>query len=92
MSDLRGWLTARLREAPPSLGRRIEQALDRYPLAPDRPIADSLRALADSVLSEATAGGAARDAALTLLAADALVTYACEATAETDPERLAELR
>ena len=33
-------------------------------------------------------GDASREDALTLLAADALMTYACEATAEVDPASL----
>ena len=37
-------------------------------------------------------GDASRDDALTLLAADAFMTYACEAAAELEPGRLGELR
>ena len=37
-------------------------------------------------------GDGSREDALTLLAADALITYACEATAEQGPEGLAEIR
>ncbi|MBI4500113.1 MAG: hypothetical protein HY700_03030 [Gemmatimonadetes bacterium] len=92
MSEARRWLNSRLPEAPPSLRRRIEQALDLHQVPPDHSVADALRAVAAAMLEEAKTGGPARDAALTLLAADALVTYACEVTAETDPARLAELR
>ncbi len=35
---------------------------------------------------------ASHDTALTLLAADALMTFACEAMAEAAPERLEDLR
>ena len=56
------------------------------------PIEQQLRRAADGLLEEAKTGGAGRDTALTLLAADALVTFACEVTAETAPERLGDLR
>ena len=36
-------------------------------------------------------GDASREDALTLLAADALMTYACEAAAENDPAGLGEM-
>jgi len=44
------------------------------------------------LLEEASNGKPARETALTLLAADALVTYACEITAELAPSRLADRR
>jgi hypothetical protein len=37
-------------------------------------------------------GDESREDAITLLTADALITYACEATAEQGPEGLAEIR
>jgi len=52
----------------------------------------TLRRLALMLLEEASNGKPARETALTLLAADALVTYACEITAQSAPSRLAELR
>ena len=67
-------------------------AWERHRMAPAESVADALRTLADALLREAKEGGEARDTALTLLAADALVTYACEAVAEAAPERLGELR
>ena len=51
-----------------------------------------LRSAAEMLLAEAASGPADHDTALTLLAADALVTLACEYVAEHEPERLAELR
>jgi hypothetical protein len=51
-----------------------------------------LRAAAETLLAEAAKAPLGREAALALLAADALVTYACEATAETAPERLGDMR
>jgi hypothetical protein len=40
-------------------------------------------------LAEALASSPSRDTALTLLAADALMTFACEAQAAIDPQGLA---
>ncbi len=51
-----------------------------------------LRDLADRLLEQAKSGPPTHETALTLLAADALVTLACEAVAETDPSRLADQR
>ncbi len=50
-----------------------------------------LSEIAENLLSEAKSAPPSRDTALTLLTADALITYACEALAEGDPERLAGL-
>jgi hypothetical protein len=41
-----------------------------------------LRKLAEQLLEQAKSGSADHDTAMTLLAADALITYACEAAAE----------
>ena len=92
MNELRRWLEARLTEAPPSLRQRIERVLDRHVPARTTSLAQELRSLADVLLAEAKEGPASRETALTLLAADALVTYACEVTAESEPARLADLR
>ncbi|MFQ6046718.1 MAG: hypothetical protein ACE5PT_10250 [Gemmatimonadales bacterium] len=56
------------------------------------PIPDSLRRLADSLLEQAKSTPPSRETALTLLAADALITWACEAVAEADPSAMGELR
>jgi len=75
---------------PPALRSRVEQALATNG---DGPVAaDALRAAAMGLLDEAASAAAGRDAALTLLAADALMTYACEAAAEGQPERLGDMR
>lgn len=78
------WLGSRLGDVPLSLRQRIEVAISAY--------GSDLRVVADRLLEEAIRGTDGRDTALTLLAADALVTYACELTAETAPERLGDLR
>ena len=51
-----------------------------------------LQAAANGLLEQAKLGGSGRETALTLLAADALVTFACELAAETAPEQLGDLR
>ncbi len=51
-----------------------------------------LTEIAETLLSEAKSAPPSRDTALTLLAADALITYACEALGEGEPERLGEMR
>ena len=49
-----------------------------------------LRERAEALLAAAMTGRSTNDTALTLLAADALVTLACEWVAEHDPASLAE--
>ena len=82
--DTERWLAERLADVPASLRSKVEQAVRTH--GPD------LRRAADALLEEAKQGGADRDTALTLLAADALVTYVCEWMAETAPDRLGDLR
>ena len=53
---------------------------------------DQLKDAGDRLLAEALSSSPTHDKALTLLAADALMTFACEAMAEGAPERLGELR
>ena len=89
MSDTaREWLAQRSDDVPPSLQLRMEQA--------------SAAADADSLVAELTAAALEclrvalqkcddRAAALDLLAADALVTYACAAAAEEGDAALAAL-
>ena len=55
-------------------------------------MADRLRSTAESLMREAQDGPPNHATAITLLAADALVTLACEWVAETEPEKLGELR
>ncbi len=50
-----------------------------------------LRQIGDGLLAEAQSGPPSRRTALTLLAADALMTWACEAQAELDPQGLASM-
>ena len=54
-------------------------------------IVQQLRLLADRLLEEAKAGPPNHETAITLLAADALITCSCELVAEIRPQELAEL-
>jgi hypothetical protein len=91
--DVRAWLASRTPEPPPALRARLDallgEALDRPVTAfPEEAVSRAER-LVRAMLAEGRTG---RDAALDLLAADALVTYAFEAaadTAATEPALLA---
>ncbi len=50
-----------------------------------------LSAAADQLIEQAKSGPPDYDTALTILAADALITFACEAAGEADPRSLVEL-
>jgi hypothetical protein len=92
VTDPQAWLAERLADAPPSLRAQIEDALSS-PLTPHSSLlADDLRSAAEALLTTAKSGPPTRETALALLAADALVTLACEWVAETEPERLGELQ
>ena len=75
------WLAARRPAAPPTL----VEPMTRWLTDSSASLADHLalagRTLLDRVLARPDGG---RELALDLLAADALVTYACEAQAELD--------
>jgi hypothetical protein len=90
---------------PASLRERILAAVsgERYavsggsagddPLSAQRPaLTNRLRQAGDALLAAARSGPPTRETALTLLAADALMTFACEALAEVDPDGLARPR
>lgn len=81
------WLDSRTPSAPPALRARVQAALaehldDDAGAAPERCVDAAVVLLRDLVRREST-----RDAALDLLAADALATYALEAAADT-PARM----
>lgn len=94
MTDPEGWLAERLAAAPPALRARIKTARSACSVqrAADHPFDEELRAVAEDLLAVAKAGPPTHDTALTLLAADALITLACEWVGETEPRRLGELR
>jgi hypothetical protein len=89
MSDrARAWLAMRAGAVPPALEARMERAVDDA--LDDESIPRALAEAAKSCVREALAIGDRREAALHLLAADALITYAC-AAASDDPVMLREL-
>jgi len=90
----RAWLDSRLLGAPAAL--RDAVIVQRAGVSVQREwapaeFAAALRGRAEELLAEAMADAPTRDAALTLLAADALMTLACEWAAEHDPQRLGEM-
>ncbi len=94
---LEAWLAARLYGVPESLRSRIQEATVSHtaPLPAPAQGVELASVLADAgakLLARAKAMPPSREAALALLAADALMTYACEVLAEQAPERLGELR
>ena len=87
---MRSWLETRLDGAPQSLRDRVLRAIPEAGFE-RRPSAEALRELARGLVEEAKAGAADYETALTLLAADAVITYSCEFVAEQNPEQLAEM-
>ncbi len=83
------WLSERLRAVPDVLRVRLQRVLTHYDDS-GHP-ADAFGRLARITIGEFH-GDASRDDALTLLAADAFMTYACEAAAELEPGRLGDLK
>jgi hypothetical protein len=82
------WIAARGPGVPPALAARCVEALGAHAGAVGDGIAAALLAAGERLLAEIVARPAqARDAALDLLAADALVTWAFEAAAD-DPASL----
>jgi hypothetical protein len=86
MTDARSWLDARANGAPDRLRERMNQALTG---SNEATIADELAAAAESCLRAALKNPSQRASALDLLAADALLTHACEAAAEQGGDALA---
>jgi hypothetical protein len=84
----RAWLAMRAGAVPGALQTRMESAIAG--LDGDN-VAAVLAEAAHACLGDALAAGDERGAALHLLAADALITYACEAAADADGSALAGL-
>ncbi len=96
LTDLESWLRPRLEQVPESLRARILEVVvgnggQEADAVSGATLPDALRSFADLLLEEAKVGPPTHDTAITLLAADALITYACEAAAELGPEVLAGL-
>ncbi|MGH7582355.1 MAG: hypothetical protein ACREL5_03910 [Gemmatimonadales bacterium] len=79
------WFEQHTTGAPEHLARRTAD----FFRAASGDLVSRLAAAGDMALVTATGGGAARGAALDLLAADALITLALLASAEADPTALA---
>lgn len=86
MNDAEAWLDTRTTGAPRALLARVREWLQQ---SPSLPLADQLAHGGGSALRAAVRRGAAREAALDLLAADALITLALLESAERDPAQLA---
>lgn len=81
MSDrARAWLAMRAGAVPPALEARMESAMDD--VIDHDSVPATLADAARECMRDALAAGDDRSAALHLLAADALITYACEAAAD----------
>lgn len=82
MTDAAAWVEARLAGAPPSLRSRVLASV-RGELARDASPVPVFETRAEALAREAAAGPPTTDTALTLLAADALITLAAQWEAET---------
>jgi len=89
MTTLAGqWVAARGEQPPAALRARLDALLRTTRSADDAPVAEELFGAGEALLATILASGSTqRDAALDLLTADALVTYAFEAAA-SDPSTL----
>lgn len=85
MSAAANWLASRIEQAPASLRSRMLEAISQ---TSEKTIHDALAAAAALCLKEAMRQPAKRSSAHLLLAADALLTHACEAAAESGSETL----
>jgi hypothetical protein len=96
-APLEPWLEERLAAAPAELRERMVVALRRSRgVAGAKPgdaraLAQRLRAIGEHLVGEAASGTPSAGTALTLLAADAFATLACESLAEADPAALGEV-
>jgi hypothetical protein len=82
------WLDAHTRQAPAALRARVRQYAGEVS-GPTLP--QALAAAGEAALDRVLSHPGDRSAALDLLAADALITLALLAQAQTEPERLEEL-
>lgn len=88
MTGTQEWLTFRLAGAPDGLRERMLAALDDAANA-EAATHDVLALAAAACMQHAMTEQPRRDCALDLLAADALLTHACEAAAEQGGDALA---
>jgi hypothetical protein len=81
------WVDRHTTAAPPALRARVRQYLST---TVEEPLPTQLAAAADSALSRVLTHPGDRSVALDLLAADALITLALLAQAQTAPDQLEE--
>ena len=86
MTDVAAWFAEHSAGAPEALRARVEHYLSAAPEGASR--AETLAAAATEALAVVVAQGRDRQAALDLLAADALVTLSLLAEAKEAPEAL----
>jgi hypothetical protein len=79
------WIRVRLADAPVALVEEMCRAV-RSAAAEDDGVAEALAAAATHLYAAVAAGAGGREAALPLLAADALTTHALEASAQADSD------
>lgn len=91
MTDVASWLDERTPAMPPELRQAVNVALERAPAARDESLEDRLADAGLGALSRVAGAAPERSTATELLAADTLLTYACEAAAEAGPDALARL-
>lgn len=84
MSDAASWLATRIDGAPAQLRDHMTAALAGTDAS--LPVAEQLALAAADCLTRALAAPSSRASALDLLAADALLTHACESAAGTAGE------
>jgi hypothetical protein len=77
------WIEGRRPALPPSLQQEIEAALARHDPGTGS-LAERLAGAGIAALGQVASSDQGRQGALPLLAADALITYACEAAAEAE--------
>jgi len=82
------WLRQRLEASPAALRERLESPIAN--LDPDLDLSDALLKAACELLERARLRLESRESAYDLLAADGLLTLACEAAAISDPDRIAD--
>lgn len=82
------WLAERLAETPEPLRSELAAVVEGLPASED--LADGLLVAAEQRLEAVYGRLGARESAFDLLAADGLLTLACEAAAVSDPARIAE--
>lgn len=83
MTDLLRWLESRRPAAPPSLRVAMREVVERADPGPGS-LHDRLAIAGLDAVRRVVAEPSTRDHALELLAADALITYACEAALEAE--------